>query len=185
MPNFTKKAIMSSFWKLLNERPLNQITVKDIVEDCGINRNSFYYHYQDLPSLIEEIVEDLIKQTIDEHPTISTFEECLNVVVNMVMDNKKAVFHIYNSVDHRILDKYMLDVCQYAVTTYFNTTAKDLNIDDDDMQILINYHTCEFFGQIIRWLNGGMKENVLEQLHRFCEISKSITIQFVKQCQNK
>ena len=36
MPNFTKKAIKDSMKKLLNERPLNQITVKDIVEDCGI-----------------------------------------------------------------------------------------------------------------------------------------------------
>ncbi|WP_277934391.1 TetR family transcriptional regulator [Parablautia intestinalis] len=39
--------------KLLNERPVSQITVKDIGEDCGINCNSFYYHYQALPSLVE------------------------------------------------------------------------------------------------------------------------------------
>ena len=56
MPNFTKQAIKASFIKLLNERPLNQITVKDIVEDCGINRNSFYYHFADLPALLEEVI---------------------------------------------------------------------------------------------------------------------------------
>ena len=38
MANFTKKAIADSFIKLLTERPLSQITVKDIVADCGINR---------------------------------------------------------------------------------------------------------------------------------------------------
>ena len=54
MPNFTRRAIKESFLKLLNQRPLNQITVKDIVEDCGINRNSFYYHFSDLPALVEE-----------------------------------------------------------------------------------------------------------------------------------
>ena len=41
MANFTEKAIKASFLKLLNERPLTKITVRDIVEDCGINRNSF------------------------------------------------------------------------------------------------------------------------------------------------
>ena len=56
MPNFTKQAIKASFIKLLNERPLNQITVKDIVEDCGINRNSFYFHFADLPALLEEVI---------------------------------------------------------------------------------------------------------------------------------
>ena len=49
--------------KLLNEQPLSKISVRDIVEDCGINRNSFYYHFQDIPSLIEEI----IKEEADKH----------------------------------------------------------------------------------------------------------------------
>ena len=53
MPNFTKQAIKASFWKLLNQQPLSQISVRTIVEDCGINRNSFYYHFQDIPSMIE------------------------------------------------------------------------------------------------------------------------------------
>ena len=50
MPPFAKREIKNSFIKLLTERPISQITVKDIVEDCGVNRNSFYYHFQDIPS---------------------------------------------------------------------------------------------------------------------------------------
>ena len=56
MPPFAKREIKNSFIKLLTERPISQITVKDIVEDCGVNRNSFYYHFQDIPSLLEEIL---------------------------------------------------------------------------------------------------------------------------------
>ena len=58
MANFTEKAIKASFLKLLNERPLTKITVRDIVEDCGINRNSFYYHYRDIPALLEELITE-------------------------------------------------------------------------------------------------------------------------------
>ena len=39
MPNFTKMAIKATFIRLLDEKPLSQITVKDIVEECGVNRN--------------------------------------------------------------------------------------------------------------------------------------------------
>lgn len=39
MPSFTKKAIKEAFIKLLEQYPLKQISVKDIVEECGINRN--------------------------------------------------------------------------------------------------------------------------------------------------
>ena len=41
--SLTKKAIQHAFVKLLNEQPLNKISVKDITDECGINRNSFYY----------------------------------------------------------------------------------------------------------------------------------------------
>lgn len=58
MPNFTEKAIKEAFLKLLNENPINKISVRMIVEECGVNRNSFYYHFRDIPSLIEEIVTD-------------------------------------------------------------------------------------------------------------------------------
>ena len=58
MANFTKKAIKESFISLLEEMPLSAITVKTIVEACGINRNSFYYHFQDIPTLLDEIIKE-------------------------------------------------------------------------------------------------------------------------------
>ena len=77
MPNFTKKAIKESFIKLLNEKPLSQISVRMIVEDCGINRNSFYYHYQDMLALIEEIVHDQVSELIAAYPTVESLDECV------------------------------------------------------------------------------------------------------------
>ena len=68
MANFTKQAIETAFLQLLNEKPLNKISVRDIVEKCGINRNSFYYHFQDIPSLIAEIITSYTDQLIEEYP---------------------------------------------------------------------------------------------------------------------
>ena len=56
MANFTRNAIKSSFLKLLNERPLSKITVKDIVSDCGVNRNTFYYYFEDRVELLWRIL---------------------------------------------------------------------------------------------------------------------------------
>ena len=44
MSGFTKEIIIRTLFELLNEKPLAKITVKDIVERCGVNRNTFYYH---------------------------------------------------------------------------------------------------------------------------------------------
>ena len=70
MAGFTKKAIRESFVKLLSEKPFSQITVRDIVEDCGVSRNTFYYYYNDLPHLAESIVNEDAERIIQEHPAM-------------------------------------------------------------------------------------------------------------------
>ena len=42
----TKRALEASLKKLLLRKPLNKITINDITEDCGVNRMTFYYHFQ-------------------------------------------------------------------------------------------------------------------------------------------
>ncbi len=95
MPNFTKQAIKSAFMKLLNEQPLNKISVRSIVEECGINRNSFYYHFQDIPSLIEEIVMEEIDTLIAKYPTIGSLDECVNLVFFVLRSRTRRLFSIY------------------------------------------------------------------------------------------
>lgn len=51
--NHTRAAIINAFWQLLDEKPYNKITVKNIVERCQVNRNTFYYHFHDIPELLE------------------------------------------------------------------------------------------------------------------------------------
>lgn len=80
MANFTQKAIKDTFIALLEERPLSEITVKDIAVKCGINRNSFYYHYQDIPALIEEIVKEEAELILEKYPSVSTIVECFDAL---------------------------------------------------------------------------------------------------------
>jgi AcrR family transcriptional regulator len=53
MSDITKRAMSASLKKLLLQKPLKDITVGDITDDCGVNRQTFYYHFQDIADLIE------------------------------------------------------------------------------------------------------------------------------------
>mgnify|MGYP000490884977 CR=1 FL=1 len=48
MSNLTKRALEASLKKLLLEKPLDKITISDIADECGMNRMTFYYHFQDI-----------------------------------------------------------------------------------------------------------------------------------------
>ena len=60
MASSTKAAIITSFLRLVSKKPFDKITVRDIVDDCDINRNTFYYYFQDIYAVLEEICEMLL-----------------------------------------------------------------------------------------------------------------------------
>ena len=49
----TKKALAMSLKSLLEKRTLDKITVKDIVSECSLNRQTFYYHFHDTYDLLQ------------------------------------------------------------------------------------------------------------------------------------
>ena len=51
MANLTKKAIAASVIRLLEKKPIDKITIREITDDCGMTRNTFYYHFQDIYDL--------------------------------------------------------------------------------------------------------------------------------------
>ena len=70
MPSVTKKAIVASFLQLIGKKPFDKITVRDIVDDCAINRNTFYYYYQDIYAVLEEICQVAL-DTVPECATLA------------------------------------------------------------------------------------------------------------------
>lgn len=180
MPGFTKQAIRNSFIRLLNERPVNQITIKDIVEDCGINRNSFYYHYQDLPSMIEEIILDEVNVIIRQKPSIDSLEECLHIAISFALENRRAAMHLYHSANRDLFEQYLWKVSKYTVETYLSTAFSNAPLGERDKGIIIRMYMWECFGAIIDWMNGGMKEDIQASFSRIAQLKKGMLEEIIK-----
>lgn len=185
MANFTRRAIRETFIALLEERPLSGITVKDIVEKCGINRNSFYYHYQDLPALIEEIIREEAENIINAYPSVTTIVECFDAVTEFASHRKKAIMHIYRSVNREVFERSLLMVCEYFVHSYVDTALGDEAIAQEDKKTIIAYYKCVCFGLIIEWLNGGMKEEYIQSIRRIFLLKKDLAVEIAQLLQNQ
>lgn len=53
----SRKLIKEALADLLQEKPLDKITVTDVITRAGINRGTFYAHYRDIPDLIDHLIE--------------------------------------------------------------------------------------------------------------------------------
>ncbi|MBR3642090.1 MAG: TetR family transcriptional regulator, partial [Parasporobacterium sp.] len=121
MANFTKQAIKAAFLELLKELPLTRISVRTLSERCGINRNTFYYHYPDIPALLEDIILEETNALIRLYPSISSLKEAARVAFDFAMQNREAILHIYHSVTLDVFVENALRLCNYTVTAYISS----------------------------------------------------------------
>lgn len=159
MPQFTKQAIVRSFIELLNERPLDKITVIDIADRCGINRNTFYYYFQDIYALVDEMFRTESERIINEHRVYKTWQEGFMEAVSFALENKTAIYHIYNSVNRDRLEEYLFDVAITTMTEFISDQAEGLDVADEDIRDLSIFYTAALEGLVMGWLRNGMKED--------------------------
>lgn len=88
----TKKIIKETFWEILEEKPYNKITVQDIVNRCQVNRNTFYYHFQDIPTLMIDSIEDWMADVIQKYGTLESPADCLTYMAQECMKRKKPFY---------------------------------------------------------------------------------------------
>ena len=169
MPNFTREAIKQTFLKLLNERSVSKITVKDIVTECGINRNSFYYHFSDLPALIEALLLEEADRIIAENASLESFEDCIMSTVPMAISNKNAVIHLYQA-DREMYEQYLERIAEHVIRSYINTVIHDIDWQSEDIEIIISYYKCLLIGFVLDWMNSGMKYDIRTKIKRVCEL---------------
>ena len=165
MSNFTKIAIQQSFLRLLSQRSITKITVKDIVEDCGINRNSFYYHFQDLPQLLETVIIESADEIISRIPESFSLEEGLTTVL-------ERLGNIWASPDRAFYEQNLMRVCNYVVSRYIACRSVDLlrTLPEEELALLVDFCQCELFGQVTNWLNQNMVYDIVAHVQALCRL---------------
>lgn len=89
-----EKKIQENFIKLLNNKDISKITVKELCEKASINRSTFYAHYMDIYDLLEKLEISMNKQIISqfekkELPNILfTSEKFFIPFLKFIKDNK-------------------------------------------------------------------------------------------------
>ena len=166
MPAFTKQAIIHTFLKLLREKPVEKITIKDIVEDCGINRNTFYYHFSDIPSLVDEILAAETERVLGQHLGADSWAEGFIAAAEFALDNKTSVYHLYNSVKRETFERHLNSIGRDVVGRFVEQQAEGLAVKEEDKKLLIEFYRAALTGMILDWLEAGMKYDAKEVIRR-------------------
>ena len=170
----TEELIINTFLKLVEEKPLDKITIQDIADQCGINRNTFYYHFEDIYSLIETIFKDHLNTIETMFEEGASWDECSKVAVNFLIKNARAIRHIAFSMSRSQLDHYLFVVFKKIFTEYlldnFIVDRSDEKFDD-----LILFYTYAVIGCIVHNFIENNNDIALEELLEEFKTTLSMT----------
>lgn len=65
---------------------MEKLTVKDIVEECHITRQTFYYHFEDIPALIQWVLDRSTEKMLKEIQQQDNVEDKLRYFFLTVLD---------------------------------------------------------------------------------------------------
>lgn len=162
MSIITKKAIASALKKLMETKPFEKITVKDIVTECQINRGTFYYYFQDIYELLGFIYKTEAIDKIEEYRTYETWQQGYLMIFEFIKSNRKFCINTLNSLGRKHLNRFLLDITYSLLEDIIDEIIKTNKIDSEDEDFIISVYSFVLIGFIISWMDTGMKQDPKE-----------------------
>lgn len=165
----TECAIVKAFWSLLEEKPYGSITVRDIVSRCRIHRNTFYYHFQDVPALLDTTLRIWADSLVGQ-ARFDTAADCVLPIARCAMEQWRVLDHVYRSVRRDEFVALLERTNRYIVTRHIEAATRGLRVSPQDKALLILYYKSTFQGVVLDWLNADMAYDLVDTAARLCAL---------------
>lgn len=183
MAKQTQKFIMSTFMQLLERESLDKITVRDIVEECEINRNTFYYHYSDIYDLLDDVfrieAEKFLEQDVDDN---TTFGEEYARAAQFVLKYRKAILHIYDSKKRDVLENYLEMMAFSFINRFVKKESEGYVLSDDDVDYITGFYTHAIVGNTIEWIKRKLPSGQEKFIERTAGTFNATVKDMIEQC---
>lgn len=170
MSQVTKRALEQSLKNLLLKKPLNKITINDIVNDCGINRMTFYYHFKDIYDLVEWSCREDARRALDENKTHDTWQQGLLQIFLAVRENKPFILNVYHCVHREQVERYLAPLVDDLVMGVLNEESAGILVREEDKTFIAQVYSYVLVGLMLDWIKDDMRQDPEEIVDRLVRL---------------
>ena len=164
--NKTKDLLVSSLQELLLTKPLDKIRISDITDHCGMNRQTFYYHFHDIYDLIEyAYYHDSSRPYIIDKLAVSapfSWRHAFDELLNYIHDNEIFILRIR----HSLSSNYLTNILKHSVEEYLHKVLhianEEYHVSEKNMNNIQIFYNNAIVGRILEWIDHDMKEEIEE-----------------------
>lgn len=168
MSKFTKQAIMDGFIELSKQMPIDKITVKKVTDYIGITRNTFYYHYQDIYALLEEIIVSKAKKlfVLDEDNLKDSWKSNLRFMGQYGKKNEDFIRNLYQSMGRDAFGDQLTEISYGSIYRSIEAYAEQQMLKDPSRKYTEkNIHDTAYIlakmlsENAVEWIRGRIEQD--------------------------
>jgi probable dihydroxyacetone kinase regulator len=169
MSQITKQALAYALKDTLKVKPFNKITISDITTQCGINRMTFYYHFQDIYDLLEYAIISEFDKVLNGNKTVSTWKQGMKNILTSTLENKSFILNAYHSLGKDKIENYLSKVVFDLTYSVVNEESKGMSVYEDDKVFIAKFYEYALIGIVLDWVKSNMNEEpdiILERIDK-------------------
>ena len=158
----TKKALAEGLKELIKTKSFDKISVADIALSCGLNRQTFYYHFQDKFDLVNWIYYHELISRISDNLTFENWDKRLCEILTIMKKNQPFYQTTLTSSGNHGFQDYLFRITRALLLDIINKIVGARTIRADHVSFLAEFYTYGIVGIVVQWAQKGMHESPQE-----------------------
>jgi probable dihydroxyacetone kinase regulator len=154
----TKKAIAAGMKELTKKKSFDKITVSDIAEICGLNRQTFYYHFQDKFELVDWIYYNEAISIIVNDLNYDNWDSKILQFLTKIKEEEYFYMNTLKASVENEFREYLFKVTVELLCDIINGITLNSNAAENDIRFIAEFYAFGLVGVVISWVQHGMKE---------------------------
>lgn len=173
----TEAVLIGTFKALMLKKPMNKITVSELVEECGINRKTFYYHFEDIRDMLRKMLKQDIEAIFSRGDLITDHDLIINSVLDYIEQNKVILKNMISCIGRAALDLFLNSIVNKPIYSLVCETEQkqNLSVGDEYKRFLADFFTRAVSGVLIDWIENRADRNK-EQIKQYLFTTLSTAI---------
>lgn len=168
MPIDMKGIIADTLLAMTKQKGIDKVTVKALIEECHISRQTFYYHFQDIMEVIEWSMERAVQETIKYTQKADTLKEALTYLIDSAVENHELIHKLMDSQKRAQMEKLLIRAIKIYLQAFIEAKARTLSISYGDVEIALDFYAFGISGLLLTYCQQKNLDTkgLAEQIYR-------------------
>lgn len=145
-----KATIAESFNSLVRQRGIDKVTVKAVIEDCGISRQTFYYHFQDIMDVVEWCARQATQRMVERSLAAGSAHEALSELIRSTADNYALLRKLMNSQRREQIERILGQAARSYLEELIRRKSPALQASYCDAELALDFLTFGLVGTLLK-----------------------------------